>query len=96
MDCLCGLLVANTTSLFEEQNAGPEAQKLTGDIQREVAAVMGKLDTVEARCGLKNKKPRPQSIEDHRTCVLSYFRHRITDISKEYREALQKRTEVCR
>ena len=90
-DCI----VANTTSLFEEQSAGPETQRLTGDIQREVTAMIGKLDTVEARCGLKNTKPKPQSVEEHRTCVLSYFRLRVSDISKEYREALQKRTEVC-
>ena len=84
--------VAKTTSLFEERSAGPEAQRLAGEIQQSLVALAGRLDALEARCGSPHARPHAQTIAEHRAAVLAYLRLRAATLSDDYRTALQTRT----
>ena len=89
--------VAKTTSLFEERRAGPEAQRLAGEIQQSLVALAGRLDALETRCGAPRTRvhTHTSSIDEHRAAVIAYLRLRTATLSDDYRTALQTRTAVC-
>jgi len=87
---LAGL--AKTTSLFTEQSAGPEIQRLIVEVNRDIQRMATELDTLQADVKARNNGAKSQDA-DHHNNVVSYLKAQVGQTTAMFKDVLQTRTD---
>lgn len=88
------LTVAKSTSLFTEQSAGPEIQRLIVEVNRDIQRMTNELDTLQADVKARSNGTKSQDT-DHHNNVVSYLKSQVGQTTAMFKDVLQARTDVC-